>query len=76
MKKVEIYELQKDGSQKVIATCRLVGENKVECEGDPTLADRIMKKSKLYAEGGLKFLRQLKRNFKSGYLNASDIIED
>ena len=31
--------------------------------------------SRLFFKDGLKFLEQLKFNFKSGYLNASDVLE-
>lgn len=84
MSKVEIYQLQKDGSQKVILTCKLV-EDKVICDGDEQLADYLNKKGvtdfsvkppqQIFPHHGRKFLEQLRMNFSSGYLNASEVIE-
>lgn len=81
---VEIYKLQNDGSQKVIAVCRFLAEN-VVCEGDEVFVKNLEKNGirdyssdslrSLFTEDGVKFLEQLKYNFKSGYLNASDIKE-
>lgn len=86
MKYVELYKLQNDGSQKVIATCYLNDNGEAECEGNQTLVDNLrmegikdysktdrINPSKLFFKDGLKFLEQLKFNFASGYLNASDI---
>lgn len=85
MKYVEFYKLQNDGSQKVIATCHLSEDGQVECEGDFVFVDNLMKdgikdystpeKLTLFFKDGLKFLEQLKFNFTSGYLNASEIME-
>lgn len=88
MKYVELYNLQNDGSQKVIVTCYLNDNGEVECEGDLTLAKNLKEEgvkdysniesvisSKLFFKDGLKFLEQLKFNFTSGYLNASEIKE-
>ncbi len=85
MKYVEFYKLQNDGRQTVIAICKLQ-DNRVVCEGDEMLVrnlidqgiinygDRISN-DKLYPKDGVKFLGQLRFNFKSGYLNASEILE-
>lgn len=83
MKYVEFYKLQNDGSQKVIAICRLNQDGKVECEGDTVFMENLTKdgikdysvpeKPTLFFADGLKFLKQLKFNFTSGYLNASDV---
>ena len=85
MKYVEFYKLQNDGSQKIIATCRLNEDGQVECEGDSVFTGNLMKdgikdystseKSTLFFKDGLKFLEQLKFNFTSGYLNASEVME-
>ncbi|MDO8663246.1 MAG: hypothetical protein Q7K28_00175 [Candidatus Wildermuthbacteria bacterium] len=85
MKYVEFYKIQNDGSQKIIATCRLNEDGNVECEGDPIFAANLMKdgikdysipeKLPLFFKDGLKFLEQLKFNFTSGYLNASEVME-
>lgn len=83
MKYIEIYKLKNDGTQEIIAICSLK-ENKVVCQGDENFVksleeDGILDYSssssfkKLFPKDGLKFLEQLKFNFKSGYLNASDI---
>jgi hypothetical protein len=86
MKYVEFYKLQNDGSQKVIAICRLNDNGEVECEGDHVLVENIKTKGikdyssqnktrQLFFQDGLKFLEQLKFNFTSGYLNASEVLE-
>lgn len=82
MQFVEIYKTQNDGSQKVLATCRLV-DNKVVCEGDEIFIKNLKQdgildysqssRQKLFSKDGLKFLKQLQNNFRSGYLNASEI---
>ncbi|OGZ09580.1 MAG: hypothetical protein A3D65_06940 [Candidatus Lloydbacteria bacterium RIFCSPHIGHO2_02_FULL_50_13] len=81
---VELYKLQNDGSQKVVATCRLDGDA-VRCEGDTVLVNNLMTggikdydnpdETTLFFKDGLKFLEQLKFNFTSGYLNASEVKE-
>ena len=86
MKYVELYKLQNDGSQKTIATCSLDEKGEVQCSGDDILVENIKKrgikdyssqykKVQLFFKDGLKFLEQLKFNFTSGYLNASEIKE-
>lgn len=81
MKYVEIYELKNDGTQEVIVTCELK-KNRVVCRGDENFIEHLEKEGilnysdlsrKLFPKDGLGFLEQLKFNFKSGYLNASDI---
>lgn len=84
MKKVEIYKLESDGTQSVIAVCNLAGD-KVVCEGDVNLVANLEKEGirnylnetppQLFPKDGLEFLKQLKYAFKSGYLNASDVKE-
>jgi len=81
---VEIYKLQNDGSQKIIATCRLVGDV-VECEGDGVFIDNLSKegiynysapeRSMLFFKDGMRFLEHLALNFRSGYLSASEVKE-
>ena len=85
MKYVEFYKLQNDGNQKVIATCYLKDNGNVECEGDSVFMGNLIKdgikdysiseKPPLFFKDGLKFLEQLKFNFTSGYLNASEVME-
>ena len=85
MKKVNIYKLNNDGIQSVVVVCELAGRQ-VICKGEETLARNLEKDGikdyaskdgkTLYFKDGLNFLKQLKFNFKSGYLNASDIIEE
>ena len=82
---VEIYKLQNDGSQTVLATCRLAGEE-VVCEGDDVFVTNLKEQGirnytdengdKLFLKDGIKFLENLKYYFKSGYLNASEVKED
>lgn len=80
---VEFYKLQNDGTQKVVATCKLQDQVTV-CEGDPALISALEREGvydyaqggrdeKLFPKDGMRFLEQLKFNFKSGYLNASEI---
>ena len=85
MKYVEFYKLQNDGSQKIIATCSLNENDKIECDGDAVFIENLAKdgiknysisgKPALFFQDGLEFLQQLKFNFTSGYLNASDVKE-
>lgn len=86
MQYVEFYKLQNDGTQKVIATCHLNESGEVECEGTAGLIENLKKEGirdysdkdkriTLYITDGLKFLEQLKFNFTSGYLNASDVLK-
>ena len=86
MKHVEIYKLQNDGEQKIIAICHLNDEGVVICEGDQTFVKNLGKegvldygnletKNKLFPKDGVKFLENLKHAFRSGYLIATDIQE-
>lgn len=85
MKYVEFYKLQNDGSQKIIAICRLNESGQVECDGDVVFVGNFeregikdyssQEKPPLFFKDGLKFLEQLKFNFTSGYLNASEVME-
>lgn len=84
MKYVEIYQLQNNGTQKTVVVCNLENET-VICEGDENIINSFKKEgilnysesppNKLFLNDGLKFLEQLKYNFKSGYLNGSDVKE-
>ena len=84
MKFVEIYKLENDGSQSILATCSLADES-VSCAGNKIFVENLEKegiqdyadgsKNKLFPKDGLKFLENLKHAFKSGYLNASDVLE-
>ena len=86
MKYVEFYKLQNDGSQKIIAKCYLKENGLVSCEGAEIFIGNLQEHGirdyndpsglKLYPKDGLRFLEQLKFNFTSGYLNASDVKED
>jgi len=85
MKFVEIYKTQNDGNQKVVLICKLV-DNVVVCEGDEQIKRNLETggihdyekddNKKIFLIDGIRFLRQLKFHFKSGYINASDIKED
>jgi len=84
MKYVEIYKLQNDGSQTVFATCKLA-DDAVVIEGDQKFADFATNEGirnyagegakMLFPKDGILFLEQLRYNFKSGYLNASEVKE-
>ena len=85
MKYVEFYKLNNDGSQSVIAKCQLDKNGKVFCEGHEILIKNLERdgivnysdpeKKTLFFADGILFLEQLKYNFTSGYLNASDVKE-
>lgn len=84
MRFVEIYKLKNDGSQQIIATCKLIGEL-VECEGEETFIKNLRDKGildyskepkeEIFPKNGIRFLENLKYYFNSGYLNASEIKE-
>lgn len=79
---VEIYKLKNDSSQETIVICKLIGD-KVECEGSELFIKNLeeegildysgSKDKKLFFKDGILFLQQLKNNFRSGYLNASEV---
>lgn len=81
MKKVEIYKLDNQGKQTLIAECRLINEL-VECVGEEKFIEFLNSEGvrdytktppeQLFPKDGLKFLEQLKYNFKSGYLSATE----
>jgi hypothetical protein len=85
MKLVEIYKLNNDGTQSIAVVCKLAGDN-VICSGDEALANNLMTSGiadyaqpampKLFPKDGIRFLEQLKFNFRSGYLNASDVKDE
>jgi len=83
MQFVEIYKLQNNGDQKVIATCKLAEEG-IVCEGEPLFIENLEKEGildysqpqariKLFPKDGIKFLENLKYALKSGYLSATDV---
>lgn len=84
MQYVEIYRLQADNSQKVVATCRLEG-TAVQCTGDAEICRQLTSDgilnysepnpSQLFPNDGQKFLEQLPNHFRSGYLTASPVKE-
>jgi len=85
MKFVEIYTLQNDGSQTIIAICKLI-DGVVVCDGDDNFVRNLNTegifnysaphKQILFPKDGIHFLEQLQFNFKNGYLNASAIKEE
>lgn len=86
MKFVQIYKLQNNGDQKIIAICRLTDLG-VIFDGDPIFIKNLEKggirdysnedpeAGKLFPKDGIRFLENLKFAFKSGYLVATDIQE-
>lgn len=83
MKFVEIYKIQNDGTQRVIAVCKLVSEA-VVCEGEKPLIENLERGilddskdalKKLFPKDGISFLERLPFVFTSGYLNASEVKE-
>lgn len=85
MKRVEIYRLTPQGTEELSAECKLQDDS-VECTGNEQLVDMLNSEgitdhsqttaNKLYPKDGERFLEELKHNFKSGYLNATDVIDD
>lgn len=85
MQFVEIFKLKDDGSQEILATCRL-SKDRVLCEGNEVFIKNIEQEGivdysqspnqKIFFKNGIKFLEQLQYNFKSGYLNASKVKND
>jgi len=80
MKHVTIYKLQDDGSQTVLAICKLV-DDAVECEGNQIFINNLIEdgirdyaeldpNTRLFPKDGVEFLEQLPNNFRSGYLMA------
>lgn len=86
MKFVEIYKLQNNGEQRVIATCKFADPG-VICEGDAIFINNLerdgirdysnkdVRAGRLFSKDGIKFLENLKFAFQSGYLVATDIQE-
>lgn len=84
MAKVEIYKLLEGGNQEIIVVCKLYGDM-VVCVGDNELINQLINDGildyandtpkKLFPSDGKRFLEQLKYNFNSGYLNASDLLD-
>ena len=85
MKYVEFYKLKNNGNQIILGKCYLTQNNNVYCDGPDIFSNNLEKNGiknydqpnqTLYFKDGLKFLEQLKYNFTSGYLNASDVKEE
>jgi len=87
MKKVYIHKLENDGSQSVLVTCSWEeGDKEVRVEGDSDVVSALKehgvkgylmgKEEDIFPCDGREFLEALKYNFKSGYYNATDIIEE
>ena len=84
MKSVEIYQLQNDGSQIVIATCRLE-DRSVVCEGNETLIEVFSTEGiknydnpnspNLFPKDGIIFLNNLQYHLATPYLSASPVHE-
>jgi len=84
---VDLYELDSQSNQKKISTFKMDGDNSggVEIEGDmrhPVVEGlqgegifdyKTSTPTKLYLNDGMSFLENLKYNFRSGYLSATDV---
>ena len=84
---VDLFELDSQAKQTKIATFKMEegGSNRVEVEGDqyhPAVENlrgegifdyKNSTPTKLYPDDGLSFLENLKYNFRSGYLSASEV---
>lgn len=86
MPKVKIYKLNNNGDQELLATCFLQSNGLVVCQGPETFVHNLKEKGildygnperpKLFPKDGLKFLEQLKNNFKSAYLSATEVLSE
>lgn len=87
MKHVNIYKLNNDGTQAVVAVFRLSDdESPVFAEGDEVFIENISLQGiddylfkngvRLFPKDGLPFLENLQSAFRSGYILASPIIND
>ena len=84
MQKVDIYQLKNENQQELVLTCKLI-DGVVECEGNQKLAYHLQNEgikdfstedlTIIFPKDGLKFLEQLKNNFRSAYLSATDILD-
>lgn len=83
---VELFELDSKANQKKIATFRLTEESSVvqidgdhnhriieSIQGEGILDYKYARPGKLYPYDGMKFLENLKYQFRSGYLLATDV---
>ena len=85
MKKVIIYSLKENGEQQLEVECSLIN-NVVEISGNDSLKDKLVNDgikdynskvdSFLFPKDGIIFLKQLRYNFRTAYLSATDVIED
>jgi len=85
MIKVNIYHIDNLGVQNIAVTCKLVN-GIVEFNGDENLIKNLTNKGifdfssctsrRLFPKDGQLFLEQLKNNFSSAYITASDIIKE
>lgn len=80
---VEIYKLDNNGNQNIIAMCKLADGETALCEGDDVFVKNLTQngiydysvepRQKLFPKDGKKFLENLKYAFKSGYLVATEV---
>lgn len=85
MPHVDILKLKNDGSQEKIAVCGLK-DDIADCQGNENLIKSLLEegirshpgkeRTILFPKDGIQFLEELKFYFDSGYLNATDIIND
>jgi hypothetical protein len=83
MKYVEVYKLDENGNQQVVAVCKLI-ENKVQCQGEKALVSKLVSKplilqgdkiKQVSPKDGELFLHALSQTFDSGYYQSSNILE-
>jgi len=86
MSKVNLYKLNNNAKQELVLTFSLEN-NQVIMRGSATkLIEKIQREGiidytskfqlPIFSDDGLKFLEQLKYNFKTAYLMATDVLED
>ena len=86
---VDLFELDRDAQQKKIATFKLSegdeGKVEIDCDSNNPVVENIKgegifdykyaRPGKLYPYDGMSFLENLKYQFRSGYLLATDVKE-
>lgn len=86
MKIVRVYKTLNNGEQQALAECKLNEDNIVACTGDADFVNFLTKEGiknyssidpmTLYAKDGLIFLSNLKFNYKSGYIDATEVMDE
>lgn len=78
MSQIEIYRLKNDGTQEVLATGKLIGNNHLELQGDSIFVEQLTKNGvldrsvrppvRVFPDEGARFIKALKQDLHSGYI--------